>query len=181
MKKITTAQRITIIALLMFGVILSMYLFVYKRIDFMYSELNKIKTELDIMDVATTNRQDTVKLLNNSKTDIEELNKYFVPLKDPAVFLETIESLGKYTGADVEVETLKRIDDVKKGTDDADIKQKVNVEIALSGKWEEVYRTLSLMEKMPYAITINNVVIMAEKESDYGEWSGQVDLVCVAK
>ncbi len=181
MKKITTTQKIMIIAFLVFGAVLSAYVLIYKHINSMHLELNKIKAELNTMDQVAINKQDTTKLLEESRTDIEELNKYFVPLKDPAVFLETVESLGEYTGASVEVESLKTENIKKDTTTDAGEKQKVRAGVVLGGKWGDVYRTLSLMEKMPYAVTINSVAITSEKDSDYSVWSGQVDLICDAK
>ncbi len=180
MKKITTTQKIMIIAFLVFSATLFVYVLIYKHINSMRLELNKIKAELDVMDQTAMNKQDTTELLEKSEDDIEELNKYFVPLNDPAVFLETIESLGDYTGTSVKVESLTS-ESVGKGTIGVVEKQKVSVGVALDGEWDGVYRTLSLMEKMPYAILINNVTIRSEKDSDYNVWGGYVNLICDAK
>lgn len=180
MKKITTTQKVTFMAVLIFASVVYAYMFIYEHINSMYVELNKIKGELVIMDQITNNKQSTMDLINESSPKIKELNKYFVSLDDPTAFLEMVESLSNNTGASVQVESLN-IEDMKKDSMELGTEKQVKANVLLDGKWSAMYHTIFLIEEMPYIVTINNVAITLDKETNNGSWSGQVNLICDAK
>ncbi|MDP2650115.1 MAG: hypothetical protein Q8P16_00955 [bacterium] len=99
-----------------------------------------------------------------------ELNSYFVGEHDIVAFLEDVEALGTYAGADVSVRSVESAGPLAK---DVPIEQ-LKMSLRADGALADVLHLLALLESLPKAITLEKAQIV-RRASD-GLWQGTFDL-----
>ena len=123
-----------------------------------YSSMNKKESESGSLSI-------TKKSLDDSVSKRKTLETYFITEDQTVSFIEQIEQLGDYSQANVKINSV--IPPVKKG-------ENFLLSLSASGKFEDIYRLLNLIEKMPYRVTIGKVsLIKKENEIDIAnQWIG---------
>lgn len=177
MKKITTTQKISFASVLLLALMVTGYVLFYKHIDELREKLAIAKIELRAVEKIAENKQATIILLDETRQGREELSRYFVPLEDPTPFLELIESSAKDAGVLLEVETLA---EVESGEGEENTK-KVKAVLLVEGRWQNVFHFLTLLERMPFAVTVTQTALTLDENEDSDAWKGQVHLEYSAK
>jgi hypothetical protein len=180
MKKITTTQKISFGAVLVLILTCVGYGFTLKHIKVLRQELVTIRQELVAEDKIAENKQVFISLLQNTKQSREELSGYFVPLDDPTPFLELVESVARDAGVVMSVEKLDMVTEDVSGAEKGKEKS-VKVVLAVEGSWQEVYHFISLLEVLPYIVTITDSVFKVEMVNSTSFWKGQIHLNYVAR
>lgn len=93
-------------------------------------------------------------LLDKTKETRERLEKVLVKDDDMLSIIETLENLGKNTGAKVEITNLKSEDSSSLKPGDIN-NMKANIKI--SGTWLSILKTIYLLENFPFYSSISNL------------------------
>jgi len=128
-----------------------------KNVSVVVEELEKEREKLNTLD--TTKR--TLKQTEKLRT---KLNTFFVDQSGVVDFIQKMEDLGIYSGAEV---TLKNLNE--KTTDG------LTFSVGIDGTFSEVMHTITLLENMPYNISFTQVQVSRTAGSgNKHEWEGDV-------
>lgn len=94
-------------------------------------------------------------LLDDSNGDITRLNSRYVGASSTVDFLESIETYGKLSGAFATVDTVQE----GEYKENPEAFKTLSLAISATGSWQQVYHFLSLLENMPYKVSMPNVVL----------------------
>ena len=115
----------------------------------------------------------------NTESKRLELESHFVTSDELVSFIEYIESLDTISGG-----TLV-IDEVDVGDEQGEPVLKVS--LSASGKYKEIYKLLSLIETMPYEVSIPtfdlsvaDIVSGAGASSVESEWNAEIDFMVIS-
>ena len=111
-------------------------------------------------------------LIRDTEGDREKLNSYFVSNEGIVDFLEVIEGLEQYTGAEVSIKTVG----VNDPGEFENIEQ-LELNLTAEGSWEAVYHFFVLIESLPYRIDLNRVQFNSvgksvSEEGTVDKWRG---------
>lgn len=109
--------------------------------------------------------------------DRELVEGYSLPSEGVAGLLETVEGLSVMTKSKVEIVSVAvraRPSDVKGEFEE------VNLAVTLEGDFQHVYHGLSLLETLPYPVSMNQVRLEARKDGKKTTWTGSA-MVSVLK
>lgn len=180
MTKITTTHKIGAGAILILVASCTVYIFFYKYINSLRDELISINKELAVTEALARNRQETELLLTSTADERAILKGRFVSTEDPTPFLELIESSARDTGVVLEVKTLT-VEEVGEKKDSKVDGKKVALTLAVESGWKELYHFLTLLERLPYSVTISRTALSFEERSEGNVWEGQIQLQCNAQ
>jgi Tfp pilus assembly protein PilO len=130
---------ISIIILLLFCFI---FVFLYKKIN-----NNNQKTQQDTINLQTeSHRRDDIASLNQMLQKIAPdralLENHFIKSSDVVPFLNIIENLAKESGVSVQIDSVDaKIDNTE-----------LTVGLKVSGRFEAIYKFLTLLENSPYVL-----------------------------
>lgn len=114
------------------------------------AELVQIKLESD-----RDERLRSVKsLMDETKDQREKITNLFVQPDGSVGFIETVESLGKISGAKLEIESVG-IDPSKNKTGSST--ESFGLSVKAEGLWINVLHLLNLLEKMPFKVSFDTV------------------------
>jgi hypothetical protein len=99
------------------------------------------------------------------RVDIEKLQKYTIDSETPVIFVQRIEGLADFSGADVEVTSLAIKD---KG---AQIQQLV-LKFVGTGTWEEITHLLQLIERIPVRSDVKEIQFTFKSDSETWQLEG---------
>lgn len=103
-------------------------------------------------------------LIRDTESDREKLNSYFVSREGIVDFLEVIEGLEQYTGAEVSIKTIGEND-----TGEFENIEQLELNLTAEGSWEAVYHFFVLLESLPYRIDMSRVQFNNISKRERGE------------
>ncbi len=168
MKKITTTQKILILTGILSVCLSFSYVYLYKKIEILSEEIVSVESDLAVANKKVKNKKDTTNVLNKTVNERKKLLSGFVSSEDPTKFLELIESTGKKSGVDVEVQSLN----VESKEKESNF---IKTVLLVKGDWESVFKFISLLEVFPYMVTISQSTFTSNED---GRWEGQIALLC---
>ncbi len=120
-------------------------------------------------------------LVEETQFQREELTNYFVNTEEEEVivFLDSLESLGPMVGAEYVTETVGVAEGDRESTDSIPVTGVRSVAL-VSGSWAQLYQLITLIEHMPYALTITKVAL-EQSDDDPRFWEGQLHVHVQAK
>ena len=131
---------------------------------------------------AQDNGARALEVLSKTATVRAALNEYFVSYEDPLELLSMVDgqlptlagvSAGVVEGG-ITKETLS--EKSEKGNKVENGQSYVRIAVNVKGDWQNMYRYLLLLEHMPYATTIDKVVLTKSGTGGDFEWEGDVFL-----
>ncbi len=126
------------------------------------AELAQTETTVEMQSQALTTRVVLKKQLDETQQARIKLTSYFVSEEALVSFIEQLEALGRETGARVEVV----------GATNATT---LSLEIRIRGSFTAVFRTIELIEKIPYALTIERASINTGSDTKEA-WSANLTI-----
>lgn len=111
------------------------------------------------------------KLLGDVKPEIEKLHTRAVATDGTVQFIETVESLARGQGLKVTVQGLK----VEEHPTQKERFENLRVDLVVEGSWAAVYKMQSILEAMPYKLTLPSVSL--QKSGESSGWQGKFTLV----
>ncbi|MCX6736375.1 MAG: type 4a pilus biogenesis protein PilO [Candidatus Parcubacteria bacterium] len=147
--------------IILFIIVDAILFFLYLGLFFATHWRNTQTQEIYASFYQQTSDAETLKRLESSLSDTEKqralLNEHLITPSQTLTFIEQIESLGKQSLADVQVTSVAS--PKKKG-------EPFLLEFTASGGFENIYRLFSLVEEMPYRVTIRKVNLLANPPSN---------------
>lgn len=147
-----TIALFVIFNLLSFGIYLGVFFMMKSAQEHTSFLLGQLETDIKTNDTL----QSIETVLADAKSDIEKLESYFVGRDGIVDFIETIESYGNISG----VKTLVEFVGVEGGVEENNvesIKEIVRIKLATEGSWVATEHFLSLLEHMPFRISMERV------------------------
>jgi len=106
--------------------------------------------------------------IEENKEDIEKIRNFFIQKGDEVKFIEQIEKTAKGLGVRFEIDSIE-----VKSPEEGSLKENVEIRADVLGNWNNIFRFLDKLNKMPFGVTLQNFELMASR----GEWSGKLDLI----
>ena len=120
---------------------------------YLYQNVNRIRTEnfnirqsIASLEAENNSIRDFQAIRTSRQADIERINKFFIEKERPLNFIEAMESLGRSTRIRMSLDAAGQPD---KGNS-------FTFRILAEGERSNIFRLISLIEKMPYYITVNS-------------------------
>ena len=146
------------------------------------------RSRLEEKNVAAIRSIETV--VNDSNSDIDKLNSYFIGKDGTVAFIESIESLGRKNAVAVSIDS---VDVAGNSTLNSSTKgekkligpstELLKLKISAAGNWQDIFHFLSSLENMPFKLTISEAdlasvsqTISTEKRETTTGWSGRFSI-----
>lgn len=150
----STAKKIIIILsiLSVVVVVLCAYLFMdIKRMDKTVSDrITGIESELE----KEKQLQSIRNLMNDTKSELGQIENFFIQPAGSVEFIELVESLAKIASIKMEIESVG-IDIAKNKTSSST--ESLRVSLKTEGSWVNNMHLLSLLESAPYKLTVDSI------------------------
>jgi len=140
-----------------------------------FTDQSKTKIQVLKTQIYSKERQiknvDSLKRLLLSTTESRlKIHQLFVGSGNTVEFLENLESLGRSSGADVEVVSVGEDTSIGKKKEDKVVATKMRVKFSGEGSWVEVYKLVGLVSNLSYSMQITGLDLTKDKDST-GLWS----------
>jgi len=146
-----TAKALIMVTLIVIGVYVGAVLFFF-NIKSVNDNAAQKTSDVSITQKRVSQFESRKEIISNNQQEMRQIRSYFVEpeLEGTVGFLSEIESLASTTGATVTAQSVNR------SAGATDRTQQLDLTVNTSGTWREVYHTVTLIENMPYNITISN-------------------------
>jgi len=105
-----------------------------------------------------TKDKDAIILLKKKVSETEvsrnKINNYFIPVDGMVSFLNELQSIGRENNLDTKINSVSVTSDTKIATSTYET---ANVTVEVAGLWSDVYRFVTLVELMPFGVSVNGV------------------------
>ena len=108
--------------------------------------------------------------IDNTSIQIADLESHFVGKDDVIKFIEFVENMGKKSGVKLKTNSV----DVESPTDDSTTIDKIHMTIETTGKWQDTFYFLQMLELMKYKAEIKQLKISSSLEPSNAELSVKV-------
>lgn len=184
MKQFKTIKQILIPAIIIAIVSIIIYILFFNNIKEKNKEISIITNEIDIAIQKEIELKSIKNLIADTEDDREQLETYLIADDKIADFIEEIENLGRYAGADIEIMSVSISDNKYEGKVQDTVSELLHLEFKADGKWSSVFRFFALMEKLPFKINISraNLEVIykdANKRISSGNWRGFFSITVV--
>ena len=142
------------------------YWYVFSKIRTVNVESAAVTAELDLEVKRDSFLRSVKKMLQDLSAEKSEISSYFVQQNGVVDFIKEVEALGKLSSTVVNVNsvTVQKQDDVNA------TEEELLVSFRAAGSWKSTYKLLSLIETMPYALTLDRVHLEQTEEVEDGPW-----------
>ncbi len=175
------SKRILMFHIALFLVCLSVWLGLFYMVKHKIDEARVIEKQISEEKSYEDRNRSLRQLLADIQGDMTRLESRRPAAADGAVaFLETIESLGRASGAKVEVASV--VDGTYKENPDA--YKTLNLAVSAAGSWDNIYYFLNLLENEPYKMTISNMSVSNELPggaTSSALWKASLSLIVLQK
>ncbi len=164
-------NSLLVLALLVFLVTVSLYVYMYNAVN---SQTRKVVIAKDIQKVQKLDNEqigELQKLFNHSEPARDKLKGLFVTKAEVIKFIESLESIGTVTGALIEITTINEVKE-----EDGSLVKKVRAHFEAKGTWSQVSKTLAFVETMQKSITLDAVRFNSNGASTDGTKGGSWNL-----
>ncbi len=131
---------------------------IYGGLFFVIKNQNEKVAELSSISLQNSKKDEAVRLIkmdfDKNKGAIADLDTYFIS-KDGAVdFINTLDKIGKQSGAEL---SIGEVDSELDNHIEDDFKETINVRLDATGSWNQVYLLLIALENMPIKLKVEQV------------------------
>lgn len=132
----------------------SVYGYLYYKITFFSQKISEAQYVIESAKLAKEREKSFLDRYTSTASKWASLQNFFVHSDKVVNFIETIESLSEQSKGTVTISSIDadNLDNAPVGKEGS-IRMRINAK----GSWNSVMKTLSLVEVLPYKITINNI------------------------
>ncbi|HET8575363.1 MAG TPA: hypothetical protein VFM02_04335 [Candidatus Paceibacterota bacterium] len=158
---INRKNTITLIAVLsLLNILLVVgYVFAYLQVRKYEMQTATIYSEIGVNEEGKEAFSRLESSVKNTETNRDKLASYFVPEDQVVGFLEKVESLGKASGASVQLTSVNP---------PTGAGGPLELSAKASGSFQEVFLFVALLENLPYQLTLTEVSLTSGKENTSG-------------
>jgi Tfp pilus assembly protein PilO len=154
-------------SLVVFVVVLAGYWFCYSVVTAKSVQASELAAQIATQNSAAAQLIQAKSELSGLATQESTINQYFVQTNNVVPFLEQLQSLGNYLGANVQVVSVSAVPGTPYGT--------LDLSLSITGSFSSVEKTLGAIEYEPYNISISTLsltdTLPAGSASSTPEWS----------
>lgn len=169
----------TMIVLSIYAIVAIVFVSVY--VFFILHIQNKEERTADVIakvsDLEGQNAQlsDLKEILGNIEDKKDILNNVFIDSKNIVDFLESLEEIGRISGASVQVEN------INESKTENESFQNLALELSLIGSWDDVYHFFALLENFPARIAVDRVQIGIALDTSGHVWEGAAHVTALER
>lgn len=141
-------------------------------------QANTLKSEAENKANLDSQNRALRKLLTSATDTVAHLQNRVIGSDDAVVYINQIENLAAQSGTGIIVNS---VDIDQKASAPAGYEY-LHLILSIQGTWQNVYTFISMIENLPYRVTINSVDMSQESFSDpakkgkvESQWSGHID------
>ena len=153
-----------LVALIVLGASVAIYAYLYTPTGALVSSALAERGKLQDSEQLHIQGLQIVALEASTSASRAEIRSYFVPADNAVAVIQSIESIGKSSGAVVSISSINSSD-----PDSSTHIGHVAADVSISGSWTSVTRAFALFEALPYDRTMNGLTLHAEGDKD-GTW-----------
>jgi len=166
-------KRLLIISAIFFICSIVVFVFLYIKINSNDQKANALYKEFHVEDERRTKLNSLDTLIKRIEGERMELESHFAKSTDIVPFLDTIDSLGRMSAAEVTVSSVDILTD----------KSGLMVNLSAKGDFEAVYAFLLLLENSPYEMAFISTSLRGEdvtEENPVPEWTATFRLKLIS-
>lgn len=160
MNKILHTKRIFLILFLLNLVAILVFGGVFWHLKNKNQVLSEYENEQELILQKSLAFRSSKDVLKETEEKRERLSNFFVSSEEVADFIEKLESVGRQSGVDVNINDVKVLE-----IDGDSFKEDLEVNLEASGNWDSVFHYLSLIESLPYVVEIEQARL-SEREAE---------------
>ncbi|PIT91056.1 hypothetical protein COU17_02390 [Candidatus Kaiserbacteria bacterium CG10_big_fil_rev_8_21_14_0_10_49_17] len=142
------------------------YWYIFSKIRTVNVESAAVALELDLEVKRDAFLRSVKKMLQDLSSQKSEVSSHFVQRNGVVDFIKEVEALGKFSGTVVNVNSVT----VQKNDNTNATEEELLVSFRAAGSWGNTYKLLSLVETMPYALTLDRAHLEKTDEAEDGPW-----------
>ncbi|MEO8638146.1 MAG: hypothetical protein ABI430_04580 [Candidatus Taylorbacteria bacterium] len=166
MKKFSSTKQIGVVAILLNIAIFSACVILFLNIQKKKQVILAVAQEQSLQSLQESNYLSFKKTMENTKTDREKLDSFFVGGDGVVPFIELVEGQGRLSGATTSITS---VGTVKSASASSSI-EVLNLQVEAAAGWKSLYHFLSLLENLPYRIALANVAMKTDQGGKKGYW-----------
>ena len=150
----TNHTLLLIFAIIVTVIVGSIYGFMYYRIETSADKIIKNQAQIDSANLAKEREKKFLDTYKATASKWSSLQGLYVRSDEVVGFIEKIESIGPATKTEFNIANLDadNMDNAPFGKEG-----KIKMHITSKGSWEEVMKSIALVELLPYKLNVNNV------------------------
>lgn len=176
-------KQALILTIILTIVAIVFYVWIFNNIKNTNKAISTISNEMNLATKKEMTLRSTKSLVKDTEANRAKIENYFVADDTIVNFIETVESMSDYTGAEVKVLSVNVSDNqIMKN----DVSEVLRLNLETKGTWNKVFHFLSLMEKMPFSIDILKADFEVSKDdtkktgkNNIREWTMFVDIAVI--
>jgi hypothetical protein len=138
------------------------YFIFFKRILYQSNQGGKASSVVALNNEKKSLEKEMESIYKSTVEDRAFVTKIILPQDEIVGFIEKVENISNDTKAEVSISSITNTMNANSKVGDMGY---MTAHIEAKGLWSNVMRTLSLVENMPYSITINNIRLEGEKDA----------------
>lgn len=175
MSRLTKTQGILLIAAGACCAALGAYVLLHRAIMRTHADLIQTHADYNRITLEKEHRTSIRALIAETADIRNELTGYLMPADDPIAFLADVEAAGAKAGVALVVESINGEAPGNK-PDAGPVRPIIRIVLFAEGGWNNLYHFATLLETMPYAITLEGFSVSETTlDTGYG-WKGQIQM-----
>jgi len=171
-KTLLIVSIITVSVLFLAG----LYYFIFSKIRSNHNFISGLKDDTQALIQKDAELRSIKSMILNTQHNRAEINRYLVPFGGEVEFLESIESLAKFSGSSVKFQSVDLKDEV---IEKAAGLESLSIKLEGNGEWASLYKFLKLIELMPYKVVVRTVRmshVEAVSKTEKARWNLIVEM-----
>ncbi|MEN9614368.1 MAG: hypothetical protein RLZZ347_675 [Candidatus Parcubacteria bacterium] len=176
MKNLRSTLGIVISLVLAVVLVGAGYYFLFQQIETVTTHTSDVQNQIE----EATGREGYLlslkTMLTDSKGEINVLDARIIPKDGEVAFLDRLEGLGRFAGVKLTTDAfgLGSVGDMSAG-----LFQQVGVSVSVDGSYSSVRYFLSLLETLPYSLTLSSVSLERAGASGKASWHGSFKITAL--
>jgi hypothetical protein len=151
MKRFSRYTFILILLLLNLGALAGYYL-IFHNIKSKNNTISALENDIEFQLGKEKELLSITKLVHDTEADRKKIREYFVPKEGLVSLIETVEGFGGISGTVLTVDAVS-LQEIEKMPN----KESVRFDMSIEGTWTGIMYVVSLIENLPYGVTIERV------------------------
>jgi len=171
MKSFSRTKQLLILHTLVLILVLGAYALFTSHINGKKTLAAVALSDIELLNKQNNQLQDLNSILKNINEDQEKLNSYFVHSDKIVNFLESVEAIGRKSGATVEVRSLN-----EEETEGSSISV-LTLNLTAEGNWENIYHFLVLIQNFPIKSIFDKIHISSSETNRYDKDGNEIGTI----
>lgn len=138
------------------------YMLLYGQVQNVFARMDTLSSRVTQLLMLQDKEKNERHIVLDTQQSRDKLNTYFITEEDTVSFIERIETLAQTAQTNLNIDAVN-------------IKEEgLEVMVTTSGSWDSVFHFISLIEAMPFRISVKNTTLRYTQESG---WTGSLSVL----